>query len=325
MSTALDRVGVQTGARLHFGLLAPGVETGRRFGGLGLMIDQPGWSLCCTPALGDTIVAPPEWQPRLQSLLDRIRETQPIPLPCSGVTLEVLQAPPAHAGFGSGTQLGLAVAWGLSQLAREPPPNRCELARRAGRGLRSALGIHGFGVGGLLLEAGQSTPGQPGPLVARVDFPNAWRIVLLQPPSTPSSEGVAGDLEVQSLARLPPVSSVVTDRLCGLAVRGLLPAALEGRFDEFAGALWEYGSLVGDHFAPVQGGRFASGRLAEVVPRIRSWGYPGVAQTSWGPTLAVVCDSADAGNELRGRLSREAPDICTRLACPLNRGAMSPA
>jgi predicted sugar kinase len=42
MSLAPDVVAVQTGARLHFGLLTQGQEAGRRYGGLGLMIDQPG-------------------------------------------------------------------------------------------------------------------------------------------------------------------------------------------------------------------------------------------------------------------------------------------
>ena len=322
MSLAPDAVAVQSGARLHFGLLTQGHETGRRSGGLGLMIDQPGWSLSLTPAPVDTLLAPPAWHDRLAALLARIRQAQAAPLPMPGVTLEVLHAPPAHGGFGSGTQLGLAVAWGLSQLARESPPSVLELARRAGRGLRSALGIHGFALGGLLLEAGQSERGQIGPLIARVETPAHWRIVLLQPGTETSADGLAGDAETQALGRLPPMPSATTDRLCGLAVRHLLPAAQEQRFDEFAEALWEYGSLVGDYFAPVQGGRFANRRLAGLVPRVRELGFPGIAQTSWGPTLAVACASEAAGRELQTRLQREAPDVTTLLAQPSNRGVL---
>ncbi|MFM8580261.1 MAG: hypothetical protein ACKOFW_02035, partial [Planctomycetaceae bacterium] len=234
MSLAPDAVAVQTGARLHFGLLTQGHETGRRFGGLGLMLDQPGWSLSLAPAPVDTLLAPPAWHDRLVALLARIRQAQATPLPMAGVTLQVVHAPPAHGGFGSGTQLGLAVAWGLSQLARESPPSVLELARRAGRGLRSALGIHGFALGGLMLEAGQSERGQIGPLVSRVATPAHWRVVLLQTGTGPAAEGLAGDAEVQALDRLPPMPREITDRLCGLAVRQLLPAALEQRFAEFA-------------------------------------------------------------------------------------------
>jgi predicted sugar kinase len=105
-------------------------------------------------------------------------------------------------------------------------------------------------------------------------------------------------------------------------VRHLLPAALEQRFDEFAEALWEYGSLVGDYFAPVQGGRFANRRLAELVPRVRELGFPGIAQTSWGPALAVACASEAAGRELQTQLQKKAPDVATTLAQPSNRGVL---
>ena len=63
-------------------------------------------------------------------------------------------------------------------------------------------------------------------------------------------------------------------------------------------------------------------RLAELVPRVRELGYPGIAQTSWGPTLAVVCPSEVAGRELMTHLRREAPDVATTLAAPLNRGVL---
>src|SRR5580765_7782762 len=66
-------------------------------------------------------------------------------------------------------------------LAGQTDLTHIELARRAGRGRRSAIGLHGFHEGGLLVEAGKRAPEEISPLVARVDFPDEWRFVLVRP------------------------------------------------------------------------------------------------------------------------------------------------
>jgi predicted sugar kinase len=40
---------VRTGARLHFGLILGSDSTGWVFGGVGLMLQQPGWQLALQP------------------------------------------------------------------------------------------------------------------------------------------------------------------------------------------------------------------------------------------------------------------------------------
>src|SRR5207248_291616 len=56
-----------------------------------------------------------------------------------------------------------------------------ELAEIVGRGRRSALGIHGFAQGGFLVEAGKRSADGVAPLVARMAFPDAWRVLLVIP------------------------------------------------------------------------------------------------------------------------------------------------
>ena len=71
----------------------------------------------------------------------------------------VERAPAEHTGLGVGTQLGLAIAKALAVASGEPELPSAELAMRVGRGERSAIGVHGFDRGGLLVDAGK-LPGE---------------------------------------------------------------------------------------------------------------------------------------------------------------------
>src|SRR5262249_16740142 len=144
---------VRAASRLHFGLFSLPAQEGsaywpnalgeavlpaRRFGGVGLMVESPGLELTAEPAA--------DWSAEGASaeralafagqFAGRLRAAQPH-------RLVIVKAPPEHAGLGSGTQLGLAVGRALAA-AHGLDIDAIELARRVGRGKRSALGIHGF-------------------------------------------------------------------------------------------------------------------------------------------------------------------------------------
>src|SRR5207302_1257090 len=95
--------------------------------------------------------------------------------------LRVEYASAEHAGLGTGTQLGLAVARLLATIAGQNDLDAVDLARRVGRGQRSALGIHGFAQGGFLVEGGKSAAADVAPLLVRVSFPETWQVVLTFP------------------------------------------------------------------------------------------------------------------------------------------------
>jgi beta-RFAP synthase len=172
-----------------------------------------------------------------------------------------------------------------------------ELASQVGRGVRSALGIHGFDHGGFLVEAGQREPGQVAPLVARVHFPESWRIVLIVPEWGP---GLHGKLEQEAFARLPAPSPAWTVSLCRLVLLGMLPALAERNPTTFGEALYDFNARVGEAFAPVQGGRYATAQAADLVAFMRRWGIRGVGQSSWGPAVfAIAGDEHEAGHLCR--------------------------
>lgn len=311
---------VSTGARLHFGLLTAGNKSGRQYGGLGVMVQEPSCEVIVSSAERDLVIADMAWHHRVQRILERCRE---ILTPAShlGVQVELRRIPPAHCGFGSGTQVALAVATGFCATQGIEVPRASVLADVTERGGRSAIGIHGFEMGGLLLEAGK-LPGQKiGALVSRTAFPVEWRWILLRPRY---DAGVSGGDELAAFSGLPPMSEAMTDRLCGIALREIVPAASERRFAEFALALWEYGNLVGEYFSPAQGGVFAHPLMRQLAGRLREMGEIGIAQTSWGPTLALVQPSAEAAADCIDWIRRDLIGMqCeVMLTQALNRGAI---
>ena len=298
MTPALGKpnsVAIRTGCRLHVGFLADHPRLPRRHGGLGLMLADPGVSAEAAPATdGDRFTAnPPELLPRVERTLAELRGRHAAVRDLGPLAVRLHSTIPQHAGLGSGTQLHCALAAavlrlaGRSDLAARPDV----LAEQATRGRRSSVGVHGFLRGGLLFEAGRPTgagapdpPPTVAPLLFQADLPAAWRVVLL----TTDTPGLSGDRETQALAAAPPMPPALTDRLARLLLLDLLPAAREADFASLRTAIHAYGTAVGEHFAPLQGGLFADPalrRLAAALP-----GVP-LVQSSWGPTLALLCES----------------------------------
>jgi beta-RFAP synthase len=315
----MKSVVVTTGARLHFGLLAHGQAECREFGGIGVMIDRPGFVVRAALAPVDELLCG-AWRGRVETLLAGLRTPGVSDFFARPLRLEIAEAPPAHAGLGSGTQLGMAVAKALSVLSGEPGLSTVELARRAQRGLRSALGLHGFQHGGLLVEAGQSRPGEISPLVARVEFPDRWRFVLARPSG---ATGLSGAEELNGFSRLTAMPQAVTDRLCRIVLMEILPAIVEQDFAQAGESIGRFGRLVGEYFAPVQGGVFADERMRGVAQVLESRGIRGFGQSSWGPALFVLCPDFEFASQLATDLAQHPAGAGCEFttAAPLNRAA----
>jgi beta-ribofuranosylaminobenzene 5'-phosphate synthase len=299
---------VAAASRLHFGLLSlPSAEEAasagpiRYFGGVGLMISEPGLRLSAQPASAWCAEGP--LAERVLCFARQVSETlraegKEPPRPQHFV---VEKAAPQHAGLGTGTQLALATA---RTLTPNQEASAAELARWTGRGARSALGVHGFVGGGFLVEAGKTRLDALAPLVARLVFPEDWRIVLVLPARL---QGLHGLNEADAFRRLAgqPAASVSTDRLCRLVLLGLLPALAEGDLPAFGESLYEFNRLVGEMFQAVQGGEYAHPGSVALVSFLRRLGVLGVGQSSWGPALFAVTANADQAADVVQRLRHE--------------------
>ena len=304
-------------SRLHFGLLRFARPTGRSYGGLGMMIDRPRVVVELTAA--DRWSASGPYGERAMEFARRSLEACAAPR-IRALKLDVVEAPAPHSGLGSGTQLALAIATGVRELCQAPPLAIDELAASVDRGGRSAVGSHGFELGGLIWESGRLPHQTLGELQRRVEVPAAWRIVLA---TIPHCQGLSGDKESLAFERLPPVPADITQQLTQLAEEQILPAAENEDFDTFAAAVFQFGLLAGNCFAAVQGGPFATPRIAAVVRRLRELGVDGVGQSSWGPTIFAFAPHEEAALDLIDRLAEmdELADAQFSHTLPDNRGA----
>ena len=319
--TRLPMTGVviTTGARLHFGPLSVAAPAGGRFGGVGVMIDAPRVVLTANSANADSVHGDPTTVTRVTEFLRRIRSaTGAEALPACTITVNEII--PGHQGFGSGTQLGLAVARATSAIGNEPTPSLETLARRVGRGLRSAIGLHGFAHGGFLVDGGRAESNQLGTLVSRIAFPSKWKFVIAVPRET---IGLSGEAEQSAFARQPPMPLALTANLCRIVLMDWLPAVIESDFERCGEAMYTFGHAVGEFFSQAQGGVFAHPRMAEWAALIRQRGIQGVGQTSWGPTLAALCQDEESALQLLQDFARDArwQDCSFQLVSPLNHGA----
>ena len=337
----LRSVTVATGSRLHFGLLTHRPTAGREFGGLGVMIDSPGWQVSVStdgsvePALESAsasaasdevriaasetaLLACPDVGQRVERILEHWSRLTGTCFRDDGLSVQIEKAIPGHRGLGSGTQLGLAIGRALSELASESSVSVATLAERTGRGLRSAVGTWGFESGGLIVDGGKLPEQSVGTCVSRRNFPDAWRFLLIAPAD---GHGLSGADEVAAFEKLNGMPPERTERLCRIALMDLLPAIADVDIAAASTALTEYGRVSGEYFSAVQGGVFADDRMAEIARRVARRGR-GFVQTSWGPTCAALCASDDELADLRHELeSAGTGSLIMAAARPLNHGA----
>jgi beta-ribofuranosylaminobenzene 5'-phosphate synthase len=309
------QVAVFAPARLHLGFLDLEGGLGRRFGGVGLAIDGLGTRLRLAPAPTATASGP--GAERALRYLARAAAALGLP---AAARIAIDEASPEHAGFGSGTQLGLAVAAALAR-AHGAPAATGDLAKAIGRGARSGIGIGAFDSGGFLVDGGLAPGADPAPIVARLAFPAEWRVLLIL---DPARQGLHGGGEAAAFGTLPDFPAALAGRLCRLLLLRLLPGLAERDFAAASSALGEMQERLGDHFSAAQNGRYSSPAVAEALAWLKGEGILGLGQSSWGPTGFALLESAARAEAVakaaRGRFG--APlGLDFRIVGARNRGA----
>jgi len=291
----MTTVRVEAPARLHMGMLDASGNGPRRFGGLGVAVSRPAVVVEATVSDELSVVGPDA--ERALAVAQRCRDALGH---APGARVRVLEAIPAHAGLGSGTKLALAVTAALSVLAGQSPDPPA-LARTAGRGARSAVGLWTFALGGFVVEGGvRRGIAEPAPLLMRHAMPDDWRCVLVIPEAEP---GLSGGAEEAAFADLRPDPDRSAE-IAQLVLTALLPALVEHDLVEFGAALSRVQRLVGDTFAPVQGGTFHP-QADAVVDALLRLGAAGAGQSSWGPAVYGLVGSEQQGHQVVSELEAE--------------------
>lgn len=134
------------------------------------------------------------------------------------------------------------------------------------------------------------------PLLARFDFPDDWRIVLLQ---DITRTGLHGDAEKTAIQALPPFPSERAAQLCHRVLMQILPATAEADFPQFAAGINALQQTIGAYFASAQGGgMYASPSVGRLLHWAAARYTVATGQSSWGPTGFAVLPSQQEAEDL---------------------------
>ena len=316
----ITKISVCTSARLHMGFFDLNGGLGRKFGGIGLTLDAPQLALIASAgitsepilvtALGDANASVIAKATKIASqMMTQLKIKSPL-------HLHVEQHIAEHAGLGSGTQLALAIGSAISHLYHLNL-SYLQIAQLAGRGARSGIGISAFNYGGVLVDGGRSvqatTISNLPPLLARYDFPDEWRVLLILDSSFP---GIHGEEEHNSFNQLPEFSANLAAHLCRHVLMQAMPALVEKDLNAFGHSIQELQMHVGDYFSPAQGGRYASPLVANILKHLQHMGVACFGQSSWGPTGFAVFESDVAAHEhLRQLQSKFTDSTLSWMVC----------
>ncbi len=245
-----------------------------------------------------------------------------------GAKVTVKAAAPRNQGFGSTTQLSLAVGRAVTEAHGLDVP-LIELVKALKR--TSTGGIYPFQLGGFVVAGG--FPVKPGeriwlrketlipPLIFRSDFPENWRFVLARPLVAPKSPDKESEEEAFSTLRdRKPPEELIHKGYFVLAAK-LLPALLERNAEAFGKALTEIQMTVGRIYQPVQEQIF-NPASQWLIPILNRSGALGIGQSSWGPTVYAFTDSPASAQSIAEVLEAEAREKAeVTIVGADNRGA----
>ena len=292
MKDETNRIQITTPSRLHFSLIDLNGKLGRIDGGFGLAIKNPYFQIIAESS-SDIFVESHTYQERATKIVRRLQNFYTFP----GIKLRIVNEIPNHSGFGSGTQLSLAIAAAVNNL-HKLDLSLLELANAVGRGGTSGIGVAAFETGGFILDGGHQYPEQkasflpsaavgdiaPPPILARYTFPS-WPLLIVIPNCTK----IYGEAELELFRTLCPQPESVAPKLSHLLLLKILPAVLEDDIYSFGDAL---NSIQNFGWKKVE--IDAQGiELQQTLEFLQCNGALGAGVSSWGPAICAISDDID--------------------------------
>ena len=278
---------------MHFGIIDMRGDMGRIHGSVGVSIKHPRLKLEIKKSTEDKITG--ARSERASEVITRLRELYDIPL---GLELTILEDIPEHMGFGSGTQLAIALGTAVSRMFNLDLTME-EIAVNLERSRRSGIGSHGFVHGGFMVDVGHSVkhPNTVPPLIYRCDFPDDWKFVVCVPKI---NRGYYGEKELNAFKNLEPPPADLVSSAARLVLLQMVPSIIDRDIVLFGDAMTKLDTMFGDYWAKVQGGTYSHPRIEECVNKLLEEGAYGAGQSSWGPALYGLTDSMKQANQLLG-------------------------
>ena len=287
----ISTITVTATARLHMGFFDLKGSASRTFGSIGLCIDAPCTQIVVTKSDKTAIDANCDENivKIIESIVKSLKWEQ-------NFSLEILQSIPQHTGLGSGTQMVLAIGAGLNALFNLNL-TVAQIGKLSKRGGRSGIGIATFEQGGVLVDGGKTSNELP-EIALRQVFPDHWRVLLI---ADSAYIGVHGEVELQAFQSLKPAPH----SLRTMVFNHMMPALQRADLLAFGACMADLQAYNGDYFAPIQGGRYASNDVANVLLWLQQNGVVCVGQSSWGPTGFAIVESEERANIMLKQLQQQ--------------------
>lgn len=307
LRTAIDlkqRILVSAPARLHLGFVGLPDHSDSRYGAVGLAID---WPATVIEAGQDAVwkasgLAQEKASRYEMKLAAALALKQP-------VHVNVIDRIPEHVGLGSGTQLAMSVATACA-LANGRRISCARLSRLLGRGSRSGIGTAAFENGGFLVDCNAKSALEARAIAMRVEFPPDWRIILV---FDDSYQGIHDEPEARAFESLGAFSPSLSSTLHNILVKRVLPSLEKLDITNFGRGISTIQKRVGDFFASVQGGRFLSQQVAEILEYAENNDAAGIGQSSWGPVGFIIVENDTSASKMKSRLQKRINDANIRL------------
>lgn len=267
--------------------------------------------------------APNGWGDRVLELCRRWLASNPsrFTLPVRRLSLASLQRP--HQGLGSGTQWSAMISHALCAAACSDP-TECQLsleqlASLSGRGLRSYIGLTGYLTGGAIVDFGHTSGEMSGSSrrVTSLPFPQ-WPILLL---CDEAVHGEFGESERRMFQSCSQIANAGRELMLALIHEQLIPALQSNDWERWDRHIGEYGALAGKVFEKVQGGVYRSQSIHRIIETCKLLGYRGAAQSSWGPTVALVLQNLEEAQRVAAELRERLPGVRVTLSRAKNQGS----
>ena len=293
-----DTIEITTPSRLHITLIDLNGALGRIDGSVGLTLDFPLIKIRARKDDRLSVSGQTVFSDRIEQLANAIAKDHEI----GGVTIEVIREFRAHVGLGSGTQIALAVGTAISRLY-DLNLNTTDIARLAGRGGTSGIGVAAYEFGGFIIDGGHknkeeflpsSASGRygPAPVLVRQEFPD-WNIVL----AIPNLRGASDKPEINVFQQQCPLPLGEVQALCHVLLMEMLPAVVERDVERFGRSINRVQTL-GFKRRELELQPFC----AELIDFMRENGAIGAGMSSFGPTVYAITDDKQLQTAVRCRL-----------------------
>jgi beta-RFAP synthase len=220
----------------------------------------------------------------------------------SSVAITIHKDIPEHTGFGSGTQLALAIGTALNRIFNLGLTIE-DLAIKLKRSRVSGIGTHGFLKGGFIVDGGHSIYKREWvpPLIYHQNFPEDWKFIVCIPEL---QKGFNGEKEQQAFERLDPPPAETVSAVSRILLMHMIPAVIERDIELFGNAMTLLDTMFGDYWKKIQGGTYSHPRIEECVNYLLEIGTYGAGQSSWGPALYGLVEGENQAKNLHHKINK---------------------